>query len=587
GLVITGLFDPNIHEGDRSGHPDVTSDDCIPGMSALAQTIHDNGAKACLQLAHYASHGCPRDPEYGWRCVSREGLKAEFWMYTLYPDLLGKPLPHKEYTIDEIHELVGFYGDGARRAKTAGFDFVEVHCANMHGLNLFLSPLSNKRKDEYGGPVENRARIVFEIIDDIQKKCGRRFPILVRLSAEDLVPGGAAIEDTIWIAEKLESMGVAAIDVVSLKSGQGMQVPMGENIEYAARIRKELHIPVMVTGSMNTPDLCEETIRDGKADFVGTGRAAYPDPAWPRKIYEGRPEDIVPCIRCNECMNALRYSTNGPLVCTMNPQLAKENVLPCVKAEKPVKVAVVGGGPAGMEAALVASRRGHQVTLFEKRELGGLVIEAAVPDFKQDLKRMIAYFRTQLDKCGVTVCRKEASAEDLKDFSAVIVCTGAARPALKIEGADGDNVRNSIDVLYEDPDLGSQIVVIGGGSVGVETALFEAGKGCHVTIVEMLDHLMNGENPMTSALYQNMLKASHVDVLTSASVRKIDSLGVSAVLPDGTEKILPADHVITAIGLKPDLSLRDELDRIPGLRVYYAGSCENPKMIFDAIHAGF
>ena len=590
GLVVTGLNDPSPYESPRTGHPDVSTDDCIPGLCTLAQTIHDNGAKGCLQLAHLASHALPRnEEEYGWHCVSLEGISAEYWLYSLYPELGGKPLPHTEYTVDEIHELVGQYGDAALRAKIAGFDMVEVHCANMHGLNLFTSALSNKRTDEYGGPVGNRARAVYEIFEDIQRTCGKDFPVIFRLSAEDLVPGGTTLEETLQIAHTLEDMGAAAIDVVSLRSGTGMQVPeIGENLRYSARFKQELHIPVMVAGTMNTPELCDEAIASGAADFVGTARAAYADPAWPRKVLEQRPEDIRPCIRCNECMNTLRYSTNGPLVCTMNPRVGKEDVLPVVRTDRPAKVAVIGGGPAGMEAALVADARGHEVTLFEKCALGGLVNEASVPSFKQDLKRMLTYFETQLGKSGVEVRMEEATPQKMEGFDAAIVCTGSKRATLPIPGFDGPNVVNAIDVLGRDPELPEELVVVGGGSVGVETALFEAMKGGHkVTVVEMLDHILDGENIMTVMTYQGMLEEQGVTVLTSTAVEAIGEDGVTVRLADGSEQKLPAGRVITAVGLASDLSVRDEMDGVPGLRVYYAGDCESPKLIFDAIHAGF
>ena len=585
-LIITGLFNVNIHESEAAtGHPRVDNDTRLAGLGKLARSIQDNGAKACLQLAHYGSHGAPADPEYGWRCVSRDGVENEHWFPILFPQY-GNNYPHKEYTIDEIHELVGWYGDGALRAKTAGFDMVEVHCANMHGLNTWLTPRMNKRKDEYGGSLEKRCRIVFEIIEDIQKKCGKKFPILVRLNAEDIVPGGQTIEDAAWIASELEKRGVAAINLACMKSGSPMQTPMGEILKYAKPVKDAISIPLMICGSMNKPEMGEKAIAEGSADYIGMARQLYADPCWPKKVYEGRPEDIRPCIRCNECLNMGRSAFHGHLECTMNPQIGKEDSLPVLPAKKVKNIAVAGAGPAGMEAALTAAERGHKVTLFEKRKLGGRVNEASVPEFKADLRSLITYFETQVKKSSIEVRMEEATVQNLKDFDAVIVATGASKAVLKVPGSDTEMVGNAIDWLDTKTTRGNDIVIIGGGSVGIEVALTNAMAGRKVTVIEMMDQIMAGENINVKMIYLNMLKELKVTVLTGTGVKSIGKDSVTAQGPEG-EIVIPASDVLTSVGLKPDLTLRDELDKIPGLEVYYAGDCERPKLIFDAIHSGF
>lgn len=587
GLIITGLFNPNKHEGDRTGHATIEDDSRIFGLNTLAQAIHDNGAKASCQITHHGSHGEPRDESYGWRCVSRDGVENEFWFPVLFPEFAGKPYPHKEYTIDEIHELVDSYGNAAVRAKVAGFDMVEVHAGNMHGLNTWLTPLMNKRTDMYGGNLENRARILYEIVEDIQNKCGKGFPVTVRLNAEDLRPDGMVFDDAIEIAKKLEKMGVAAINITSLHGGGGMQLPMGEHLHYGEQLKKVLNIPVLVAGSMNTVELCENAIATGQTDYVGTARALYADPAWPKKVFENRADDITPCVRCLECMNMNRHSTKGNLSCSVNPRLGKELELPILPANIIRNVAVIGGGPAGLEAAMISAKRGHKVTLFEKRKLGGLVNEASEPPFKADLKRLIAYFDDQLKKLDVKIRYEEANADTLKDFDAAIVATGSQKAMLNVPGSQNQNVINGVDWLDKKTDLGQKIVVIGGGSVGVEISLTLGMLGKDVTIVEMQDYIMPEENMLVKSVYNFMIPANNINVLTKHSLKSIQNSSVAVKDGEGNEKMIEADHIIMAVGLKPDLSLRDELDKVPGLLVYYAGDCEKPKLIFDAIHAGF
>lgn len=586
GLIITGLFNVNIHESElRTGHPRVDGFNRLAGLGALAQGIQNNGAKACLQLAHYGSHGEPVDPEYGWRCVSYDGVENEHWFPMLFPQY-GTNYPHKEYTVEEIEELVNAYGDGAALAKTAGFDMVEVHCGNMHGLNTWITPRMNKRTDAYGGSLEKRCKIVFDIVENIQNKCGKNYPITVRINAEDVVPGGHTLEDTVWLAKELEKRGVAAINLACMKSAGPMQLPMGEILEYAQPVKDAITIPLMICGSLNKPEMGEKAIADGKTDFIGMARQLYADPYWPQKVFEQRPEDIRPCLRCNECVNMTRSAFHGHLECAMNPQIGKEDKLPIVKTDTPKNVAVVGAGPAGLEAALVAHQRGHKVTIFEKRKLGGLVNEASTPLFKSDLKRMLEYFDVQIKKNNIEVRYEEATVDTLKTFDSVIVATGAKKAKLNVPGADLDHVQNAIDWLNTQETKGNDIVIIGGGSVGVEVALTNAMTGKKVTIIEMMNQVMMGEYMQTRMIYLGMLKKFGVNVLTSTSVKSIESDNV-IVESNGETNSIPATDVLTSVGLRSDLTLRDELDKVEGLLVYYAGDCEKPRLIFDAIHAGF
>jgi 2,4-dienoyl-CoA reductase-like NADH-dependent reductase (Old Yellow Enzyme family)/thioredoxin reductase len=586
GLVISGMFIVARHERPgQKGSAMIENDGRINGFSALAKAIQGNGAKACLQLAHWGSHDATLS-----RCVSLEGLQSiefEEWLYILNPkffDPRNKP-PHQEYSIDEIKELVSDYGDGAVRAKKAGFDMVEVHGGHRHGLGCFLSPLTNRRTDMYGGSSENRARILYEIIEDIQAKVGKDFPIIVRLNGTDSHPKGQQIEDTVEISKKLERMGVAALNVSIQMTVQPMQLPPLYTLPLAEAVRKAVGIPVLTAGSISTYEQAEEALEQGKADFIGTGRALYADPKWPMKVKQGRPEDISPCIRCCECAGE-RIGLVGPLGCTVNVALNR-NDLAISPAEYKKNVAVVGGGPAGIEAARVCTLRGHRVVIFEKRKIGGLLNEASVPPFKAEIKRLFPYYNNMIKKLNIEVKNEAATVKKLKGYDAVIVATGSTKVELHVPGADSPHVYFAIDVLGSNTALGKKVTIIGGGTVGVETALWLAAQGKDVTIVEMLDQIMRDEISLIKIIYDGMLKTHNVTILTSHKLDSIQKDSVMVTDKDGNKKQIAADNVIMSVGLKPEQTLLCQLEKETDIPVYAAGDCIKPRKIYDAIHEGY
>ena len=317
------------------------------------------------------------------------------------------------------------------------------------------------------------------------------------------------------------------------------------------------------------------------------GRPLLADPYWAKKAMEGRAEDISPCIRCNEgCLdrgNHLGKSIN----CTMNPLLGFEDALAIRPAETKKRVAVVGGGPAGMKAADTAALRGHEVTLFEKRKLGGYLHEASYPEFKADIRDALAYLITQVEKHGVEIVKKEATAADLEGFDAVIIAAGASPAGLGVPGADRSSVTLAVDSLTEDAQkLTGRIVVIGGGLIGTEAAIqMSLDPENQVTIVEMLPEIMNGCSDCDHIVYSHMIREKRIQVLTSARVLEIGDDGVTAEWK-GRRQVIPADHVLLATGMKPNRQLYEELKE-KGVCVRNVGDSLQPGKIYDAIHTGY
>lgn len=510
-------------------------------------------------------------------------------MYERY----GKAAIPEELTIEEIHQLVEDFGKAAWRAKTAGFQVVEIHGAHGYLITNFLSPFTNQRRDWYGGSRENRFRFLEQVFKRCKEYVGEDFPIIVRLSGTDYEPGGMTIEDTIYYAKRLEELGCAAIDVSGGDHHQmihqvtPMQLSRGHNVWAAEAIKKEVGIPVFATGSITQPDYAEEILASGKADFISMGRPLLADPYWAKKAMEGHAEDISPCIRCNEgCLdrgNHLGKSIN----CTMNPTLGFEDALAIRPAQTPGKVAVVGGGPAGLKAADTAALRGHEVTLFEKRSLGGYLHEASFPEFKADIRDALKYLVTQVNKHGVKVVEKEATLADLEGFDAVIVAAGTKPAGLPVPGADRPEVSIAVDALRPDGIRPTgEIVVIGGGLIGVETAIqFSLTEGNHVTIIEMLPQIMNGCSDCDHIVYTDKIREKGIRVYTSSRVIEIGDQGV-VVEAGGRRQTVAADHVFVATGMKPLNGLYDQLlDK--GVRVFNVGDSQTPGKIYDAIHSGY
>jgi NADPH-dependent 2,4-dienoyl-CoA reductase/sulfur reductase-like enzyme len=439
-------------------------------------------------------------------------------------------------------------------------------------------------------------RFVLEAISEIKRQVSPDYPVCVRVSGIDYEPDGTKIEETAELCRRLEALGVAAIHMSGGNHHQTIHEvsPMGmslaHNVWAAEAVKKEIKIPVIASGSITLPHLAESILAEGKGDFIGLGRPLWADPEWPLKAIEGRPEDIRPCIRCNDGCLARGDHLAKTISCSVNVAVCREDEFKITKAHHPKNVAVIGGGPAGMEAARVCALKGHHVTLYEKRDLGGALIEASIPDFKSpDLKPLIDYLRTQIKKLKINVVNEEATSKTVENgkFDAVIVAAGATPlPLEDVQGITHPKVARASQVLHGEAKLGQKIVVIGGGIVGTEVGLFLAEQGKDVVFVEMLDTFMNNITFDEKLVYEERFKNLSVSIHIGKRLESVSDQGATVVDRYGVRTTIPADTVVLAAGFRPNRDLIDRLRKIPNLQVFEAGDCIRPRKIFDAIHEG-
>jgi 2,4-dienoyl-CoA reductase-like NADH-dependent reductase (Old Yellow Enzyme family)/thioredoxin reductase len=561
----------------------VSRDEHKPGLQWLASAIRANGARACLQIEH-----CGRQKGTGTPPIKAPSRVPNQGFYG------GGAPPPEELTFEEILEIIGAFGDAAFRAKQVGFDAVEVQGSHGYLITNFLSSHTNKRADCYGGSLRNRMRFLLELIDNIRRKVGPDYPLSVRLSGTDYAENEPiTIEETIEVAKALEKVG---IDAIHVSGGDGetihkqvapMYLPVANNVWAAEAIKKVVNITVIASGSITTPELAEKILKEGKADLVSLARPLLADPYYPSKAQEGRPEDICPCIRCLDgCVD--RGVRVGGIKCSVNATLGNEDNFRIARTAKPKKVVVVGGGPAGMEAARVAALRGHEVTLFEKRELGGMLIEASVPDFKADLRRLVNYLSIQLSKTGVKIVAAEATAEIIRDgkFDTVIVATGATPRIPDVSGVSKRSVVGILDIL-RGAATGKRVITVGGGLLGCDVALFLAEQGKEVIITTRADSIGRDMDQVSRQGFLERLSKQNIEIRTGVYLVEITDDGVSMCDKEGEKTEIKGDNVVLAAGLSANRGLFDDLSSVPTLEVFAVGDCAEPRKILDAIHEGY
>ena len=583
-IIVEYAYVDEIGSKSAHCHLGISSDEHIPGLAWLAENIEEMGAVPAIQIEH-----CGRQKFLGTQPIKAPSAIA--WP-TLYAQHGLEAVP-QVLTIPEIHEIVKCFGDAALRAKKAGFKLVEIHGAHGYLLTNFFSPTTNHRTDMYGGTLENRARIYFEVLEDIRSKVGPDYPVTIRLSGTDYEPDGFPIEDTVWLARELEKRGLDGINVsggdhhTMIHQVTPMSIEVCHNTWAAEAIRKAVSIPVMASGSITLPEYAEDIIASGKGDMVVLGRPLWADPEWTLKAEQDRPEDICPCIRCNEGCLERTFFQYKAVTCAVNPVISREGELKITPAPKARKIAVVGGGAAGMEAARVAKLRGHDVTLFEaEKRMGGLLNEAAAPSFKADIRPFQKYLETQIEKLGIPVVTKRVKAKDLKDFDAVICATGSVPVKPNLPGVDLPIAIDALTAINSPKKVGRKVVVVGGGLVGTETALDLAENGHDVTVVEMLPRIMNDVAATDFLAYSERIAKVGMKVLTNTRLEAVTDKGVEVSAPRKGSFGLEADTVILALGFRSCNDLYNEL-KASGKEAYLVGDAVHPGKIFDAVHTAY
>jgi 2-enoate reductase len=593
GLIITGA----VRVSTLAGIPKVGifNEGFIPSHKKLVDRIHKYDTRIFCQLTLNGG---------------KVGKEAPSAIYN--PAYPCKP---PELTIEQLDSLVEDFIRAAGYAREAGYDGVEIHGGHTYFVGSMMSPSTNRRTDRYGGSFEGRMKFPTDVLNGIASEYPG-FPAGIKFSAYEDLPEGIDINLGIEIARHLARLNPAYLHVsatstsLMIKSrwssvphmyiNRNTLMPLAEKVKEACP-----DIPVMGTGGITIPEDAETFVTDGACDLVAIGRAVLADPHWPRKAREGRVQNITPCIRCNLCYYQLWYSE--PLICTMNPYLSHENEQHLTPADCKKKVMVVGAGPAGIRCALTASKRGHDVTLYEKMPyIGGMVFPGGQPKFKDDLRRVLKWYETELAESTVSVkLNTEVTPGMVEDEApdALVIAVGGETIVPDIPGIDKPHVASAIDVLRDVSQFkGTGAVVIGGGEVGCETACHLADNGFEkVTVVEMLPELMPQSPKITINHMELLLEDRDITVMTGTPVTAVTDDGVEVCLKSGKLWGIEADLVVYAVGIKtpgqkiessgPAMKVQPKSGLIPALsmkaeEVHVIGDCACVARILEATADG-
>ncbi len=579
-----GIVDPvgRVHTKEVTLY-DVMS---LPSLKEYANAMHRHNCIAVMELAHGGKYAGAR---------SHDGAGD--------PLVLG---PNNETNLDglrvtsmtdeDIERVANCYADAAVLCQKAGIDMVLVHGGHGWLLGQFMSPTMNHRTDKWGGSLENRMRFPLLVIEKIRKACKNNMLIEYRMSGSEIIEGGYGIEEGIKMAEILDGKA----DIIHVSAGvhedpdafvvthPSMFIEHGCNVHLAAEIKKHVKTPVATVGGLNDPDMMEQIIASGQADIVEIARQSICDPYFPEKAFSGRKDDITKCCRCFTCF--YNYLTNRTFCCALNPvvgnELENKSGFP---ASEPKKVMVVGGGVGGMEAVITAAKRGHTVTLFEKNDrLGGQLLSEQYIPFKQDMYNFAKVLERRLKETNAEIrLNTEITAEDVAKLKAdvVMVAIGATPVIPPIEGIDSPKVAGLLTLHSKEPQVGQKVVILGGGLVGSEAAIYLDGLGKDVTVVEMKDDWAADAYFMHKNAMNIYIRNSRIKIYTDTMAKAVTEEGLTCETKDG-ELLLEADTILLAAGMKTDQEFVNSFYNTAD-RVFMIGDCVKPGRVLEAVTLGY